>query len=260
MAEYLGVEEAEQCSGLRLVLTAGVPGPWGESAKGIFHAKKIPYVKVRQSGGQVNEELRAWTGHDNAPQAVWNDEPARTGWTEILMLAERIAPEPALLPEDAADRAMVFGLSSELCGEGGFGWMRRLLLFDPIMKLPEEPPNPMREMVARMASKYGYGEAAVARASSRAASILRLFSDRLAAQKAAGRDYLVGDSLTAVDIYWAAFAALVEPLPHELCPMPEMLRASYSMLTDEVVAALDPALLAHRDRVYERHLELPIDL
>ena len=34
--EYLSVEEAKNRSGLRLVLTRGVPGPWGEAAKAIF--------------------------------------------------------------------------------------------------------------------------------------------------------------------------------------------------------------------------------
>jgi hypothetical protein len=35
--EYLDVEEARSRSDLRLVLIAGVPGPWGEAAKGLCH-------------------------------------------------------------------------------------------------------------------------------------------------------------------------------------------------------------------------------
>ncbi len=39
--KYLSVEEAIDMPGLRLVLTAGVPGPWGESAKAILAYKQL---------------------------------------------------------------------------------------------------------------------------------------------------------------------------------------------------------------------------
>ena len=100
MAEYISVDEARKMSGLRLVLSPGVPGPWSEAAKGIFHVKGIAYVRVRQDGGQPNDTLREWTGYDNAPLAIYEDEPARGGWAEIVLLAERLAPTPRLLPAD----------------------------------------------------------------------------------------------------------------------------------------------------------------
>ena len=53
---------------------------------------------------------------------------------------------------------------------------------------------------------------------------------------------------------------MLRPLPHELCPMPDMLRAAYGGLSPTLAKALDPGLLEHRDRIYERHLQLPIDL
>ena len=124
MTEYLDPEAARDLPGLRLVLTAGVPGPWGEAAKSIFHVKKIDYVPVRQDGGMANEALEAWTGQTNAPQAVLDDEPARSGWAAILLLAERLAPEPRLVPQDRRERALCFGLSHELCGEDGLAWKR----------------------------------------------------------------------------------------------------------------------------------------
>ena len=37
MAQYVEVEDAMKMSGLRVVLSPGVPGPWSESAKGILH-------------------------------------------------------------------------------------------------------------------------------------------------------------------------------------------------------------------------------
>jgi len=48
---YAEVERAREMPGLRLVLTTGVPGPWGEAAKGIFHAKRIPFTRVAQTAG-----------------------------------------------------------------------------------------------------------------------------------------------------------------------------------------------------------------
>ena len=67
MAEYVDVEKAVDLPGLRLVLSVGVPGPWGEAAKGLFTVKKIPFVRVRQLPGLENPELLEWTGHENAP-------------------------------------------------------------------------------------------------------------------------------------------------------------------------------------------------
>ena len=133
MAEYVGVAEARDMSGLRLVLTAGVPGPWGEAAKGIFHVKRIPFVRVRQEAGAEDPALREWTGQTSAPVAAWNDERLRTTSLEILLLAERLRPKPALLPRDPEERALAIGLCHELVGEEGLGWNRRLMLFREAM-------------------------------------------------------------------------------------------------------------------------------
>ena len=126
--QYTEIGEAIGRGGLRLVLTAGVPGPWGESAKGIFRVKKIPYLAVRQNAGQHDEELLGWTRQTSAPVAMYEDERPRSGWAEILFLAERLQPVPALLPRDPAERALALGLAHEICGEHGLGWTRRLML------------------------------------------------------------------------------------------------------------------------------------
>jgi hypothetical protein len=42
--------------------------------------------------------------------------------------------------------------------------------------------------------------------------------------------------------------------------MPEMIRASYANPGPIVAAALDPALLEHRDRIYREHMEFPLVL
>jgi glutathione S-transferase len=257
---YVEIERARAMPGLRLVLTTGVPGPWGEAAKGVFHAKGVSVTRVAQTAGADNDELFAWTGHRNAPIAVYDDEPARTGWSEILWLAERLQPKPALVPEDPEDRLRCFGIAHELLGEGGFGWCRRLMLLRPAMGDSDTPPEAMKATLGRMARQYGYGRAAADAAPGRVAQILAMLGRQLAAQRVSGRRYLVGDRLSAVDIYWAAMAALVAPLPADVCPMPEMLRGLYGSPGPVVTAALDPELLEHRDRIYREHMEFPLVL
>jgi glutathione S-transferase len=259
MPDYVDAEKARNLPGLRLVLTAGVPGPWGEAAKALFHVKKIAYTPVRQDAGQPNEALKAWTGETNAPQAVIDDEPARTGWAEILLLAERLESTPRLIPTDPAERAFCFGLLHEIAGEDGFAWNRRLQLLHPMMSSPDAATNPAFEGARRLAKRYRYSAEAVERAEGRVCDVLSLFSRQLAAQKAAGNDYLLGPELSAVDLYWATFAAMIEPLPPEQCPMPEMLRGAYGTMSPKAAKTLDRALLAHRDFVYERHLPMPLD-
>ena len=63
--------------------------------------------------------------------------------------------------------------------------------------------------------------------------------------------------MTALDVYWATFAAILAPLPEELCAMPGYLRTLYTL--DDPKPVLSP-LLEHRDFIYREHLELPVEL
>ena len=252
---WIDVEAARTAPGLRLVLSRGVPGPWSESAKAIFHAKRIPFARVAQIVGGDNDALRAWTGRDDAPIAVWNDEPPRHAWMDIAWLAERIAPDPPLVPRDVEARALVFGLGRELCGELGLGWCRRLMLVAWLKRVAPDLP-----VGGYLGGRYGYDEKLAEAAPQRVADIVSAFSRQLASQRARGSRFLVGDQLTALDLWWSAFAAMLDPLPHELCPMRPELRASYEVRDPILRAAIDPALMAHRDWVYREYLELPIDL
>ena len=55
--DYREADEARELPGLKLVLTAGVPGPWGESAKKVLEYKGIDYVPVAQHASRPNEAL-----------------------------------------------------------------------------------------------------------------------------------------------------------------------------------------------------------
>jgi glutathione S-transferase len=252
--EYKTVAEAKDLSGLRLALTVGGPAPWSMSAKSILHVKKIPYVPVAQQGGQANEELVAWTGHRNAPVAMYNNEPARTGWYEILLLAERLAPAPALLPQNVEDRALMIGLSNELCGEEGLIWQSRHLMFDAAIKASGDAfrSNPM-------VKAYGYSPTNVAAAPGKMIAILKTLSAQLQKQQRAGSRYFIGNQLTALDLYWANMSQPVDPYPPEKNPMPDFFRQIWAPVRPAVASALDPILFTHRDYIFAQYLTLPLD-
>ena len=137
--------------GLRMVVVGNIPSPWGEAAKGILHVKGIDWAAVRLA--YDSEPLKAWAGQRTAPVAFYDDEPRRPGWADILLLAERLAPTPALLPTDPAARALVFGLAHEICGEEGLGWSRRLQLVHAGLHNAGGFPEASSRYLGR---KYGY--------------------------------------------------------------------------------------------------------
>jgi len=256
--EFVDLAEAKQRTGLKLVVVAGIPSPWGEAAKSILHVKKIPFAAVPFVPGQ-SDGITAWTGCTNAPIAVYADEPPRSGWAEILVLAERLAPEPRLLPADPDERALCFGLCHELCGEMGFGWSRRLTgihdAFTSDGKAGFSVP-----IAEYLAPRYGYRPDGAAEAHRRVLEVLRMLTRRLQAQKKAGSRYYLGDSLTALDIYSATFMVLIKPLPKEQCDIPDEVRQGLASIDPEIEKAADPILLEHRDAIYRDHLVLPLEL
>jgi glutathione S-transferase len=253
--QYVSVEEAVGRGGLRMVVVGGVPSPWGEAAKGILHIKGLEWVAVRLV--YDSDALKTWAGQRSGPIAIYENERPRHGWAEILLLAERLAPKPSLLPADPADRALVLGLCHELCGEAGLGWSRRLQLIHAGLGRAGGFPLPVAKYLA---GKYGYTPEAAAAAGPRVVALLGTLAARLKAQRAAGSAYYLGQSPTAVDVYGAAFAAMFRPLPHQRCSMDAGARAAFELSDEETAAALDPILFEHRDMMYARHLELPLSL
>jgi glutathione S-transferase len=253
--EYVSVEEAIARRGLRMVVVGGVPSPWGEAAKGILHIKGIDWAAVRLA--YDSDALRAWAGQRSGPVAMFDDEPPRSTWSEILLLAERLAPEPSLLPVDLESRARVLELSHEICGEGGLNWTRRLQLVH--LGLNGEGGFHPR-VAAYLGKKYGHSAETGAAAQARVVQLLEKYTAILEAQRSAGSAYFIGDRVTAVDVYAAAAMALFAPLPHEHCPMDAASRAAFELLDPATAAALDPILLAHRDMMFAKHLKLPLSL
>jgi glutathione S-transferase len=253
--EYVDFEAARARTGLRMVVGPGVPSPWGEAAKGMLHVKQIPWVAVRLD--QSSQAMADWTGERSGPVAMYEDEAPRSGWAQILLLCERLAPKPALLPSDAEARALAFGLCHEICGEMGLGWCRRLQGVHAGLSDAGGFPKGVAQYLA---SKYGYRSEEAGSYVSRTVAILEMLAGRLHAQREIGSRFYLGNALSAVDICSAAFMALCKPLPPEQCPMPDAMRAAFESLDPVTEKALDPILFEHRDFLYAEHLELPLSL
>ena len=253
--QYIDVEEARKRNGLRMVVVGNVPSPWGEAAKGILHIKGIEWAAVRLV--YDSEPLREWAGQRSAPVAIYDNERPRAGWAEILLLAERLMPSPSLLPTDPAERALVFGLGHEICGEAGLGWSRRLQLIHAGLQNAGGFPEHIAKYLGK---KYGYSPETGAASTSRVAELLNMLGARLKAQREKGSRYYVGNTLTAADVYSATFMALFAPLPHEQCEMAASTRAAFETRNPQTEAALDPILFEHREMMYTEYLELPLSL
>lgn len=255
MLQYRRFKEIIDHPGLRIVLVQGMPSPWGQAAKTMFEIKGLDYVAAPWLGGEPNADIVAWSGAASAPIVAWAQEKPIDRWIDILYLAERLAPKPALIPTDATQRALMIGLSHEICGEMGIGWNRRLQMFAPAYASGSPPPG-----ISRMGSKYGYRENDAKAAGERTAASLTVLATQLKSQYARGARYFVGDALSALDIYWTSFANLLDPLPKEQCPMPEDWRPSF-VITDPVIkAALDPLLLEHRSRIFREYFRDPMEI
>jgi len=245
------VETARATRGLRLVTVGGIPSPWSEAAKGIFRMKEVPFVLVRLDPG--DKAVREWTRSRNAPVAMLDDEPPRTGWAEILELAERHAPSPSLVPASPADRVRMYGLAHEIMGEGGLLWSGRLLTIHAgiVSEGARGFPAPV---AAYLAKRYGYGAdrlpAARARIDEAWATLAAALGDR---------PYYFGDRPTALDVYSAAAVNLFDLPPQEACPMWPLLRAAFESMRGDM-SPPPSTLLAHRERMYERHMERPMVL
>lgn len=252
--EYIETSGAIARDGLRITVVSNVPSPWGEAAKGILHIKGIEWSAVRldaQDPTQVE-----WSGHASAPAAVYNDEAGKARWNDLLFLFERLQPEPSLLPTDPMDRALMLGLSHEICGEQGLGTLRRMAMTDAGLN---EAGGFAKPVAQYLAAKYGHSPDRAKDARKRVATILEMLASRLESQRAAGSDFYIGDQVSALDVYSATFMAMFSPLPEERCAMKSSTRAAFET-KDESDRALKPILLEHRNMMYKDYLELPLSL
>lgn len=204
-------EAAAMTTGTRVTFVPGVPALYAEALKNICYVKQVPLVRAlhplmgvdKETGKDRQARLYELTSQTSLPTMFHDEERPRNVWSEQLALAERIgaADSPKLLTDDFEQRVEILGLCAVVLGEDGLVWNMRILMDSPL------------------ARKYGYSEEASAAAAAKIAEILRLLDQRLAAQAQRGSRYLVGDTISAVDVYWATMSMAVAPPPPEIMPV-----------------------------------------
>lgn len=248
------INELRDSQGLRIVLVAGAPSPWGQAAKAMMEYKGLDYSAGLMMAGAANEDVVNWAGVNSGPVVAWNNERPIDRWTDILFLIERLEPKPALIPENAKDRADLFGLSHELNGELGMGWNRRLLMFAPVIESGDAP-----EPIANMSAKYKYNRSDCDRATDRIIAMLGLLHERLDTQKARGSGYFIGNTPTALDFYWTAFSILIDLMPFDKIPLAQELQPLFTQNDPAIKSAFTPALREHRDRFFSQYFRSPME-
>ena len=251
--EFVDVAAARGMDGLRVALVRGVPSPWGMAAKAMFEHHNIPFVIVEQKGGEPNAELVDWTRHRNGPVVMYNDEAPRVRWHEIMTLAERIGSGPSLIPDNIDDRMRMVGIISELADEGGLLWQARMGMLaaghkaqgDAVLQTP-------------MFKEYGYSPEAFEKSRERIKDIIVMMATQAAAQKAAGSNYLVGDTLTAADIYWAFFSQPFKISPPDINPMEDPMRSVWAA-SGKAFEDMDQTMFELRDFTFANHIKTPME-
>ena len=210
--QFISLDEAAAMkTGTRVTFVPGVPALYAEALKNLCYVKGIPLIRVlhplmgvdKETGEDRQARLYELTSQTSLPTMFHDEERPRNVWSEQLALAERIgaADSPKLLPDDFEQRVEILGLCAVVLGEDGLVWNMRILMDSPL------------------ARKYGYSEEASAAAAAKIGNVLGLLSRRLDEQAERGSPYLVGDAVSAIDIYWATMSIAMTPAPPEIMPV-----------------------------------------
>ena len=253
--EFIPLEEAARMTtGTRVTFIPGLQALWAEALKNICYVKKIPVIRVlhpfmgvdKETGKDRQEKLYELTSQTSLPTMFYNDERPRSNWTEQLALAERTgaSDSPALIPGDFRQRVEMFGLCAIVLAEDGLIWNMRILADGPLGR------------------KYGYSAEASAQAPDKMAEIMRVIDAQLQVQIERGSEYLVGDAVSAADIYWATMSTAVIPAPPEIMPRTkqnEGLLANVAAVSQilQLKSALTDRLEKQRDYILTTYCETP---
>jgi glutathione S-transferase len=234
------------------VTSAVVPSPWSEAAKALFTIARVPFVVVRAT--PRDPAIAAWTNAHNVPVVFHDSEPPRTVWSQIITLADRLAPN-TVLPAELDRRVTTMGLIHEIAGEGGIGWNARMMMIHA--GLTTEGARGFAPPVAKyLAAKYGYAPDIIDSARARAVELLGALAARLG-----DAPYFGGERPDALDAYVATFLTPLTHLTEADCPrMAPPLRAAFAAAADELAPLVPPALFAQRRRMFEHHLPSPIEI
>jgi len=261
---WIKLDEVENVGGMRMSWIPEIGPIWCAwlAVKQILHIKNIPVVLVHH---QDNDKLYQITAQRSFPVLWWEDERPRSAWLEQVTLADRVGAGPKLIPEDAAGRIEMFGVLNELLGnEDGFCTHKRQMAFTKW----GETMEPAQQFTNEFVKKYQFVDPA--RAPRRVVEVLNLLDGMLIRQAENGSKYLIGRSLTVLDIYAAASVAVMaapagSPMGPTAFPREMFGRKHITFLMDyfaastadhqEIVAAFTPRLQAHRDFIMASYFE-----
>ena len=253
--EFITLEAAAaMTTGTRITFIPGLPALYSEALKNICFVKGIPVIRALHPMMGIDETtqkdrqatLYELTSQTSLPTMFHNQERPRNVWTEQLSLTEQLgAPgSPSLIPRDYEERADMFGLCAVILAEDGFIWNMRIQGDSPL------------------ARKYGYSEEASAAATEKMAEVIALIVRRLAAQEKRGSRYLVGESLSAVDVYWATMSmSFVVPGP-EIMPITRQNKGMLKHFGNnsqipEIAEVMTPDIAAHQEFILTSFCETP---
>lgn len=252
---FISLEDAAaMTTGTRITFIPGLPALYAEALKNLCYVKQIPIIRAlhpmmgidKATGEDRQARLYALTSQTSLPTMFHDQERPRNVWIEQLALAERIggAASPPLVPTDYGQQVEMYGLCAVILGEDGFVWNLRILNDGPLGR------------------KYGYSDAASAAAPGKVADVLRLLGQRLAQQAERGSPYLVGDALSAADIYWATMVMGVLPMPPELMPRTRENQAMLQFFEangkrPEIAEALSDRITEHQHYILNTYCETP---
>ena len=247
-------EAAKMKEGTRITFIPGLQAIYAEALKNICYVKKIKIIRVlhpfmgidKKTGKDRQAELYALTSQTSLPTMLHDEERPRNVWIEQLALAEEIGASDSnnLIPNNFKERAEMFGLCAIVLGEDGLVWNMRILSDGPL------------------ARKYGYSDDASSMAPTKMAEIISLINSQLKSQEENNSKYLVGDSLSAADIYWSTISMTVLPASSEIMPRTKqnegMLHAFEGISKiPEIKEVLSDRILSHRDYILKTYCETP---
>ena len=253
--EFISLEEAAKMKkGTRITFIPGIQAIYAEALKNICFVKKIkitrvlhPFMGVDQKTGKDRQaRLYELTSQTSLPTMFHDEERPRNVWIEQLALAEEIGSPNSinLIPDNFQERVDMFGLCAIVLGEDGLVWNMRILSDGPL------------------ARKYGYSDDASSKSPSKMAEIIKLIDLRLKKQEEKGSKYLVGNKISAVDIYWSTISMTILPASLEIMPKTKQNEGMLFFFEanskiPEIKEVLSDRILSHRDYILKTYCETP---
>ena len=253
--KFITLEEgAAMEKGTRVTFVPGVQAMYAEALKNICFIKNISLTRVlhpimgvdKETGEDRQAKLYELTSQTSLPTMFHDKERPRNVWIEQLALAERIGTQdsPKLIPDNFEHRVEMFGICAVVLGEDGLVWNMRIMMDSPL------------------AQKYGYSEEASAAAPGKIAEVIRLIDNRLKAQENHGSRYLIGDSLSAADVYWATMSMTILPVPLEIMPKTQQNQGMLGFFEmnskiPEIASTLTERIAEHQQYILTTYCETP---